>query len=103
MNTDDVNFLRFDSKAQLSWSLVLFACLSPIHLCTAYNILGVFPTFSKSHYIAGGALMRGLAADGHNVSVISPFPNEKPIANFRHIPVLGIEEAIKGAICTAIQ
>lgn len=59
----------------------------------SYRILGIFPTFSKSHYITGGALMRGLAAAGHNVSVISPFPQEKPIANFRDIKVLGIVEA----------
>lgn len=33
-----------------------------------YNILGVFHTGGKSHYIVGSALMKGLAEAGHNVS-----------------------------------
>lgn len=59
-----------------------------------YNILGIFPTMSKSHYITGGALMRGLAAAGHNVTVISPYPQKKAIPNFRDYEILGIVEAM---------
>lgn len=61
-----------------------------------YNILGIFPTMSRSHYIVGGALMKGLAAAGHNVTVISPFPQKKAISNFRDYAILGIVEAIEG-------
>lgn len=70
--------------------LALFA-----QICAAYRILGIFPIPSKSHYITGGALMQGLAAAGHNVSVISPFALDKPMANYRDIQVLGGEEAVK--------
>lgn len=59
-----------------------------------YNILGVFPSPSKSHYIAGGSLMKGLAAAGHNVTVISPFPQSKPLANFRDYEILGVEKTL---------
>lgn len=33
------------------------------------NILGLFPTFSKSHMIIHEALMEELAVRGHNVSI----------------------------------
>lgn len=80
--------------------------LLAIFLCKAgtsdgYKILGVFPTMSKSHYISGGALMKGLAAAGHEVTVISPFPQAKPVENFRDLKVLGIAEKMQG-ICGII-
>ncbi|CAH1153883.1 unnamed protein product [Phaedon cochleariae] len=45
----------------------------------AYRILGIFPISSKSHYNLGGALMRALAEAGHDVTVVTVFPdNETP-------------------------
>lgn len=69
-----------------------------IHATAAYNILGIFPTMSKSHYIAGEALMRGLAAAGHNVTSISPFPQKSDIPNFRDYPIIGIVEESQGVL-----
>lgn len=75
----------------------LLAVLCTLHTCTnGYKILGVFPTMAKSHYITGSALMKGLAEAGHEVSVISPFPQSKPIKNYRDITVEGIVELMKG-------
>lgn len=64
----------------------------------AYNILGIFPTMSKSHFISGSALMKGLALAGHNVSVISPFPQPKRIPNYRDITADGIEKIMSGKV-----
>ncbi|XP_037038185.1 UDP-glycosyltransferase UGT4-like isoform X2 [Bradysia coprophila] len=61
----------------------------------SYRILGIFHTHSKSHYIAGGALMKGLAEKGHDVTVISPFPQSKPLKNFNDVAVIGIEQLIE--------
>lgn len=74
--------------------IAAFLCLSGSS--ESYKILGIFPTMAKSHYITGGALMKALAAAGHEVSVISPFPQEKPLKNFRDITVLGIVEQMQG-------
>ncbi|XP_062550717.1 UDP-glycosyltransferase UGT5-like [Armigeres subalbatus] len=49
------------------------------------KILGVFPTTAKSHYIVGSSLMKALASKGHEVTVISPFPQQKPLKNYRDI------------------
>ncbi|KAJ6644050.1 UDP-glucosyltransferase 2, partial [Pseudolycoriella hygida] len=74
---------------------VLFYLLFLAGSADSYKILGIFHTFSKSHYIAGGALMKGLAAKGHNVTVISPFPQDKPMKNFRDVTILGVDELIE--------
>lgn len=77
---------------------LLFKLLLLLHVTIneSYKILGIFHTSSKSHYIAGSALMKGLAEKGHDVTVISPFPQKKPIKNFRDVPVVGIEKVIEG-------
>lgn len=61
----------------------------------AANILGIFPTTSKSHYITSGALMKSLAAAGHNVTMISQFSEKKPIPNFRPYTLDGLKEALE--------
>lgn len=50
-----------------------------------YKIVGIFPAPSKSHYYIGHALMKGLAAQGHEVTVISPFQEKKPIKNYKEV------------------
>ena len=61
--------------------------LSLISYASSYNILGVFHTTARSHYITGSALMKGLAAAGHNVTVITHFPQSKPIPNYHDIDI----------------
>lgn len=39
--------------------------------------------------------MRGLADAGHQVTVISPYPQKAPIANYRDYPIVGIVEAVQ--------
>lgn len=50
-----------------------------------YKILGVFPCSSRSHYYLGHALMKGLAEDGHEVTIVSPFTQTKPIKNYTEV------------------
>ncbi|CAG2057458.1 unnamed protein product [Timema podura] len=53
------------------------------------RILGVFPHLAKSHFIMDEVLMKGLAARGHEVVVISHFPQSKPVANYKDISLIG--------------
>ncbi|EDW38374.1 GL12557 [Drosophila persimilis] len=46
-----------------------------------YSYLMVLHTGSKSHHTVGVALARGLIAVGHEVTLISPFPQTKPLQN----------------------
>lgn len=50
-----------------------------------YKILGVFICPSRSHYYVGHALMKGLADDGHEVTIVSPFTQKKPIKNYNEV------------------
>ncbi|EDW96877.1 UDP-glucosyltransferase 2 [Drosophila yakuba] len=61
-----------------SWLLILSALLGQ---SWGYSYLMISPTASKSHYTVVFALAKGLAAAGHEVTLISSFPLKKPIKN----------------------
>ncbi|GAB0093832.1 hypothetical protein DMENIID0001_090140 [Sergentomyia squamirostris] len=69
------------------------------HCCDGAKILLAFPTPSRSHMIFASALMKGLAAKGHDVTVMSAFPQEKPLKNYRDI-VVTPNDAIKELLKT---
>ncbi|XP_069681769.1 UDP-glycosyltransferase UGT5-like [Periplaneta americana] len=56
---------------------------------TAYKILALCPHVTKSHYAMVQALLRGLAARGHQVTVVSHFPQQQPIPNLKDISLVG--------------
>lgn len=66
-------------------SVVLLAFCMVLSDVSCYRILGVFPNPAKSHYLVGDALMKGLAAKGHDVTMISAYKQIEPIKNFRAI------------------
>lgn len=51
------------------------------------KILVVHTTMGRSHVIIGQALYTELARQGHEVTVITTFPLEKPLKNYRDIYV----------------
>ncbi|KAJ8954700.1 hypothetical protein NQ318_011393 [Aromia moschata] len=59
------------------------------------RILGIFPTPAKSHFTLGFRLMKELADRGHEVTMVSPFPQEMPISNYSDIPVESMSEALE--------
>ncbi|XP_065077837.1 UDP-glycosyltransferase UGT5-like [Ochlerotatus camptorhynchus] len=77
------------------WLLLISSVLiASIQNVQPAKILGVFPTASKSHYIVGSALMKALAKNGHEMTVISPFPQQKPLKNYRDITTTTIFAAV---------
>ncbi|KAF5292540.1 hypothetical protein FQR65_LT01686 [Abscondita terminalis] len=57
-----------------------------IFIC-AYKILGLFPYEGKSHYMTFEPLLRALAAKGHEVTVLSHFPQKNPLPNFKDVDI----------------
>jgi glucuronosyltransferase len=49
------------------------------------KILGIFPLPGKSHFTVSSALLKELANKGHQVTVLSPFPEKSPIPNYTDI------------------
>ncbi|XP_061392908.1 uncharacterized protein LOC133328353 [Musca vetustissima] len=76
--------MRFWNEQILLQLFIAIACISnSIH---GYKFLGVLHFSSKSHFIVGSALLKGLAQKGHEVTVISPFPQKKPPPNYYDVP-----------------
>lgn len=66
-----------------------------IALANTSRILFLFPSPSKSHLIVVKGLSTTLAERGHDVTVVSPFPLDKPMKNYRDINVDVPEEMVK--------
>ncbi|KAL0107030.1 hypothetical protein PUN28_015526 [Cardiocondyla obscurior] len=64
---------------------IFYAILLCDQIANGYRILGVFPLHGKSHWIVNEALMKDLARRGHQVDVITHFPQKKPIPNYKDI------------------
>ncbi|CAO1423867.1 unnamed protein product [Diamesa serratosioi] len=53
--------------------------------CTSSKILVLFPSTSRSHLVVAQGVTTALAERGHQVTVVSPFPLDKPMRNYRDI------------------
>ena len=65
--------------------------LGLVERCDGYRILGMFPSHGKSHFMMYEALMEGLARMGHQINVVSTFPQKTPYPNYTdliHLPLV---------------
>lgn len=60
----------------------------------SYKVLEIFMVHCPSHYMIGSSLMKGLIADGHEVTMISPFKEKKTFENHTEIYLDGIVEYV---------
>lgn len=67
--------------------LKIFLLIVGLQPCFGYRILGIFPMNVRSHLTICEHLMRGLARRGHQVDVVSPFPNQVPVKNYTDITI----------------
>ncbi|XP_019847317.2 UDP-glycosyltransferase UGT5 [Bactrocera dorsalis] len=57
----------------------------------AAKILAIFPFQGRSQYICVENYLKALAARGHEVTVISEFPQKKQVPNFRDVTIINKE------------
>jgi glucuronosyltransferase len=74
-------------------ALLAFVFLISCDNAVASRILFVYPMPSKSHLIVVQGLSKTLAQKGHEVTVISPFPLDKKLKNYRDVEIPMREEA----------
>lgn len=69
--------------------IILFTFLITLNTkkCQGSRILGIFPLNGKSHMVMFEQIMKGLARRGHQVDVISTFPQKKPFPNYTDIEI----------------
>ncbi|EAT45642.1 AAEL003098-PA [Aedes aegypti] len=85
------------SKLLLAAAIITFSCNSLfVGETEAANILGILPTWAKSHYIIGAEYLRVLALAGHNVTVVTPFRLGDSPPNYHEIVMDGILDASAG-------
>lgn len=65
-----------------------------ISYTSALKILGVFPTYAKSHWSIGSSVANGLVEAGHEVTVITPYPTKNAPSNYKEI-VLDVDAFCK--------
>ncbi|XP_049545913.1 UDP-glycosyltransferase UGT5-like [Anopheles darlingi] len=85
--------VKFRVTLAVSIALVALCLIGLPPAIDGAKILGIFPTSARSHFIVGSSLMKELARRGHEVTVINPFPQKKPLPNYRDIDV-SIEQDI---------
>lgn len=67
-----------------------------------YKILGICPISSRSHFNMLETLMKGLAKRGHEVDVVSHYPQKKVYKNYRDLSLHGsISDTINNLDFTA--
>lgn len=62
--------------------LFIFICVQHVE---SYNILAIFPLHSKSHFVMFERLLIELTDRGHEVDVVSHFPQNKPIPRYCNV------------------
>ncbi|EZA59837.1 2-hydroxyacylsphingosine 1-beta-galactosyltransferase [Ooceraea biroi] len=72
-------------KTKMRMLPVIFVWLFWLPICAAYRFLGVFPIAFKSHFVILESVMKGLISKGHQVDIISPFPQKTPYPNYTDI------------------
>lgn len=79
--------------ASLTW-LCIFTVIvltTPSIEAKRKKILGLFPHPGISHFHFFHPIMRGLAERGHDVTVVSHFPDKSPPIGYRDVPLTGRE------------
>ncbi|XP_070490971.1 UDP-glycosyltransferase UGT5-like [Chironomus tepperi] len=56
------------------------------------KILGVFPTINKSHFAIGKGIVDALHDAGHDITVMSPFPQKKSKERYRDVEFAEVKE-----------
>lgn len=73
-------------------SIVIFViALSSIESTNGLRILGLFQHPGASHFHFFHPVMRGLAEAGHDVTVVSRFPDKNPPKNYKDLPLTGMD------------
>ncbi|KAL3289131.1 hypothetical protein HHI36_003569 [Cryptolaemus montrouzieri] len=72
----------------LTWFVAFVAILSS--QVESAKILGIFWTMGRSHHLTGSALLKALAASGHEVHLMSSFYDDVKIPNYKQEHLKGI-------------
>lgn len=98
----------FSGKEKLLFASPKMKLLSEYLLCivlfpyiNGYKILGLFPHPATSHFNVFQPILRRLADDGHEVTVVSHFPDPNSSKNYKDLTLQG--ETLTNAISLQVS
>lgn len=74
----------------------LFLCLNLIPFNNGARILAIFQMPTKSHYILGTTLAKGLADRGHEVTLMTPYKPKDTHPKITDVFLEGVHEIMEG-------
>lgn len=77
---------------------IVLTVLCFVLTAASHKILGIFPHTGASHFAVFKPFLNKLAEVGHEVTIISHFPQEKPLKNFKDISLKGTLPILKNVI-----
>lgn len=69
------------------WVFLALLCAVILQHADSAKILCAFPTPSRAQMVVAAPFFEALAEKGHKVTVLSSFPREKPLKNYRDVTV----------------
>lgn len=78
--------------------IILIVILQLIAATCAHRILGLFPHPGLSHFNFFQPIMRALADAGHEVTVVSHFPNNPPMENYKDELLSDVRDGLKNSV-----
>ena len=75
------------TKMCLLFQIILFVI--SVTFIDSYKLLAVFPYFGKSHFVTFQPYLEELANRGHELVVVSHFPRDTPLKNYKDISLEG--------------
>lgn len=80
---------------------LLILVLELVRYTNGYKILGLFPHPATSHFNVFQPILRRLADNGHEVTVVSHFPDPNPPNNYKDLTLEG--ESLTNAISLQVS
>lgn len=77
---------------------IVIVILQLIAATCAHRILGLFPHPGLSHFHFFHPIMRTLAEAGHEVTVVSHFPNDPPMENYKDELLSNVQDGLKNSV-----
>lgn len=77
---------------------ILIVIVQLIAATCAHRILGLFPHPGLSHFHFFHPIMKTLAEAGHEVTVVSHFPNDPPMENYKDELLSNIQDGLKNSV-----
>ena len=79
-------------------AILLLLSITNLGPTDGYKILGICPFNSRSHFTILEKLMKGLAIKGHEVDVISHYPQKKAYPNYKDLSLSGSLPDLKNTV-----